>query len=336
MSSPFTLTFDWLAFTLPAAGPRETMRILGGDWTRAAIGFRGYPVSWMTASGGRGIGKLGTGAIRDPAEVHVDLSGGIVSPWSPEKIRSVMQWVLDKGGHLTRLDCALDDRESVVPLSTIREAITAGQCVTRADKMQSISSESIHHGTVTGRTIYIGSPQSQTFMRIYDKRLQLQTQGRTDWQEYGIRWELELKKDRAQACGKVLATLDSPQWLEFVVGVLRSHVDFRATDRAAPDHTRYRAPLLDWWERLTDGFHKGRLVVEKDPQTLDGVKRWVIKSLAPMLAVVCVAQPDGQAWLNRQMDAGVTRWKDRHRRLLRTPARNGHRAQDGASETSGA
>ena len=54
---------------------------------------------------------------------------------------------------------------------------------------------------------------------------------------------------------------------------------------------RYRAPLLDWWLLLTDGFRKGRLVVEKDAQTLPKVKRWVSQSVAPMLAVICAEHP---------------------------------------------
>ena len=81
MSSPFTLTIDWLAFTLPAGSVQDTMQMLGGDWTKGATGFRGYPASWITASASRGVGKLGTGAPRAPLEVHVDLSAGIVAPW---------------------------------------------------------------------------------------------------------------------------------------------------------------------------------------------------------------------------------------------------------------
>ena len=66
MSSPFTLTIDWLAFTLPIGVPKDTINLLGGDWTKSEIGFRGYPRSWMTAGAGRGIGKLGIGAPRAP------------------------------------------------------------------------------------------------------------------------------------------------------------------------------------------------------------------------------------------------------------------------------
>ena len=336
MSSPFTVTIDWLAFTLPVATASETMRALRGDWTKGERGFRGYPVSWMIAGGGRGIGMLGTGALRAPGEVHVDLSAGIVASWPQEKMRSVLQWIFSKGGHLTRIDCALDDRTSSVPLSTIRDAITAGQCVTRADHLQCISSGSIHKGTASGETITIGSRTSQTFLRIYDKRLALQGRKQEDWEQYGIRWELELKKDRAQLCGKILSHFQEHEWLEILISsFLRPYVEFKDTDREAKDENRCRAPLLDWWERLTDGLRKAPLVVEKEAQTLESVKRWVSKSLAPMLAVVCVAEPEGQAWLNQQLDAGVNRWKDRHRRLLQQRPRNKRRAQEAQPTPSG-
>ncbi len=317
MSSPFTLTIDWLAFTLPSGSVNDTVQMLGGDWTKGATGFRGYPASWITTSGSRGVGKLGTGAPRAPLEVHVDLSAGIVAPWPTEKVRMVLQWILKQDGHLTRLDYALDDRNSCVPLLMIRQAIEAGQCVTRADRMQSISSSSIHRATPSGETLYLGSPQSQTLLRVYDKRLESQAKQREDWQDYGIRWELELKKERAQACGQVLSYLEEADWLEFTVGVLRSYVDFRQTSRDEEEEFRYRAPLLEWWVLLTEGFKKGRLVVEKDAQTLPKVKRWVSQSVAPMLAVICAADPGGEAWLDHVIIAGKRRWNNKHRGLLK-------------------
>ena len=151
-------------------------------------------------------GKLGTGAPRSPLEVHVDLSAGIVSAWPTAKVRAVLQWVLKHEGHLTRLDCALDDRTMHRPADrSIKAAIQAGQCVTRADRMQTIASSSIHKGTPSGETLYLGSPHSQTLLRIYDKRAELQAKGRQDWESYGIRWELQFKQERAQVCGQVLA-----------------------------------------------------------------------------------------------------------------------------------
>jgi DNA relaxase NicK len=308
------------------------MERLGGDWTKSHTGFRGYPVSWVTTSASRGVGKLGTGATRAPLEVHVDLSAGIVAPWPSGKVRTVLQWILKQDGHLTRLDCALDDRNSCVPLATIRKAMEAGQCVTRADHLQRISSRSLHHDTPCGETLYLGSPQSQTLLRIYDKRLESQAKQREEWQDYGIRWELELKKDRAQVCGQVLSYLEETDWLEFMVGVLRGYVDFRDTTRDEADEFRYRAPLLDWWLLLTEGFKKGRLIVEKEARTLPKVKRWVSQSVAPMLAVIYEADPGGHAWLERQIIAGKRRWKDKHRGLLQNENRPSSQ-QDAGGDT---
>jgi hypothetical protein len=128
---------------------------------------------------------------------------------------------------------------------------------------------------------------------------------------------LELKKDRAQVCGQALSFLEEADWLEFMVGVLRSYVDFRDTSREEEDEHRCRAPLLDWWLLLTEGFKKARLVVEKEAQTLAKVKLWVSRSIAPTLAM-CVEHPGGQAWLEHVLVVGKSRLKEKHRRLLNT------------------
>ena len=91
MDSSFTLTIDWLAFTVLASNPQETMKVLGGDWSKAKGGFRGYPLSWMRADGLRGVGKLGTNAPRRPNEIHVDLSGGLASALTLDQIRTLLR-----------------------------------------------------------------------------------------------------------------------------------------------------------------------------------------------------------------------------------------------------
>jgi DNA relaxase NicK len=314
MNSGFTLTIDWLAFTLPDSSPQESSPILESEWTKDKGGFSGYPRSWSWREG-RGVGRLGTGAFRNPREVHINLSGGMVSTWASDKLRRVLKWIKEKQGHVTRIDCALDDRSMLIPLATIRDAVQKGQCVTRAKSMQLIESGLIHESAKTGETLYFGSPRSQTLLRIYDKRAELQAKGRDDGDAYGIRWELQLKQERAQVCGQVLSHLEESDWLEFMIGVLRSYVDFRETSRDEPDDDRYRSPLLGWWAGLTDGFRKGRLVVEKDEQSLPKVKRWITHSVAPMLAVICAHHPDGQAWLEQQIVHAVRRWKNKHRAL---------------------
>lgn len=65
MDSPFTLTIDWLAFTVLAATAEETMRILGGDWSKAKAGFRGYPLPGSERMDYVEWGNLGHGRLVD-------------------------------------------------------------------------------------------------------------------------------------------------------------------------------------------------------------------------------------------------------------------------------
>lgn len=315
--SPFTLLVDWLAFTLPDASADTVKEMIGGEWIENQAGFRGYPTCWLTADGSRGIGKLGTGASRKPREVHVDLSGGIVSPWEPSRLRTVLRWIRDQRGHATRIDCVLDDRKPLVPLSTIKAAVEAGHVVTRAEKYEVRSSSSLDSGQLSGETLYFGSPVSQTRLRIYDKRLELQQKERQDWQDYGIRWELELKKDRAQSMALAFASLEETDWHELTVSVLRSYIDFRDTARDEETWIRCRAPLLSWWEALTEGFQKAHLTTAKEERTIEQVKDWVSRSIAPMLAVVSASPEAGETWLRDAISAGVDRWRDHHRQLVR-------------------
>lgn len=268
------------------------MKLIGGEWSRGKAGFRGYPQSWILADPLRGVGLLGTGAPRRPREVHVDLSAGIVSSWELPKVRAILQWIVQQKGRFTPLDCALDDRQPLVPLSLVTQAAEAGQCITRADRVQVIRSFSLHQGTVSGETIYFGSPQSQTLLRVYDKRLELLAKQQPHAEDYGIRWELEFKQDRAQLCGQFLGDLEEADWLKLLIGLLRSYVDFRDTTREAEDEERARAPRLPWYESLTMGFKTARLTLAQEEPDEDRVKNWITRSVAPMLAALC-ALPGG-------------------------------------------
>ena len=132
-----------------------------------------------------------------------------------------------------------------------------------------------------------------------------------------------MKKDRAQACGQVLSYLEETDWLEYMVGVLRGYVDFRET-------TEMKRTSFDTERRCSTGgcssprgSRKACLVVGKEAQTLARVKRWVRESVAPMLAVICAADPGGHAWLDQQIIAGKKRWKAEHWRLVETSNASG-------------
>lgn len=314
-SGGFTQTIDWLAFTLPKAEVADVIAMIGGDWFQSESGFRGYPVAQLMTEGKTGVGKLGTGAPRNSKEVHVDLSAGIVSQWDETKVKTVLAWIFAQKGHVTRIDVALDDREASVAVETVRLAVEAGQVVSRSKQFKVIQASNHREGVRTGETLYFGSRESQTMLRVYDKRLELQAKGRDDAGLYGVRWELEFKQDRAQACAKALLTLDPEDWRAFLVGVLRSYVDFRETTREAESYEKYRAPLLDWWKSLTEGFMRCRLVVERIQQRLDDVAAWLANAISPMLAVVVACR--GDQFLFEMIYAGTKRWTQKHFALLK-------------------
>jgi len=292
------------------------MRHIEGDWSRRKGGFRCYPFSWALTTASRGMGIVGTGAVHQPREVHADLSAGIVSSWDLNRVRTFLRWIKEQEGHLTRIDCALDDREASVPLQLVTQAAETGQCISRADRVQLIRSFSLHKGMTSGETIYFGSPQSQTLLRIYNKRLELAAKEHPSAEDHGIRWELEFKHDRAQLCGQSLIGLEEEDWKGFLIGLLRSYIDFRDTTRDAEDEERARAPRLPWYESLTKGFMSAKLSIPQEEPDEERVKGWITRSVAPMLAAVC-ALHGGQAWMEGAIVEGADRWKQRHRQLVK-------------------
>ena len=158
VSGGFTQTIDWLAFTLPKAEVADVITLIGGDWFQSETGFRGYPVAQLMTEGKTGVGKLGTGAPRNPKEVHVDLSAGIVSQWDETKLKTVLAWIFAQKGHVTRIDVALDDREASVAVETVRLAVEAGQLVSRSKQFKVIQASNHREGTRTGETLYFGCP----------------------------------------------------------------------------------------------------------------------------------------------------------------------------------
>jgi hypothetical protein len=80
-------------------------------------------------------------------------------------------------------------------------------------------------------------------LRVYDKRLnfrpkaektRLHTESDGNWNSNRI----------GPKPAQSLLTLDPEDWRAFLVGVLRSYVDFRETTREAESYEKYRAPLL--------------------------------------------------------------------------------------------
>ena len=102
-----------------------------------------------------------------------------------------------------------------------------------------------------------------------------------------MRWEMEWKRERAQAVGLALSTLDQESFQKYIVGVFRTAVDFRDCTRADDPKDRYYAPILGWWKVLTEGMARAKLAIVQAVKTIEQVKRWAERSLAPLEPALC-------------------------------------------------
>lgn len=326
----FPVSVDYLRFTIPSINAESVIKLFKGTFRESCTGKYGYTRSWFLENADRGQLAIYTGKKQAPREVHVDITGGITGGWSYEFIQSVVRFVRDHKGKVGRLDIAFDDTESEVSVSMVEQAVRRGQAVKRSKQWQKIEKGDDSNES-TGHTLYLGSRQSDTFLRVYDKAKQLRAQGR-DCAGPWVRWELEIKCHRAEQCGLVVGAIDEAEFRAFAVGLLRSAVDFRDTTYEAEAWERYRAPLLPWWEALTAHFAKARLAVQKVQKNIEDVKAWAAKSLAPMLAVLCASREAGQGWLEQMIVTGPDRWKQKHYDLLAKIPKHTYILKGGLSE----
>jgi len=174
--------------------------------------------------------------------------------------------------------------------------------------------------------ITFGSRQSESYLRVYDKRKEAVGKGKPvngPW----VRWELEFKKDRANLCFDFLAYLTLIEWRRFTVGLLKSYITFRDTTADSPAWDRCRASELSWWKALTAEFERCRFHVEKTERKLEEVLSWFSQAMGPtMAALYCAVGPD---FLMKVIESGSHRWKAHHFQLMKKkPNRKGVSNED--------
>jgi phage replication initiation protein len=238
--------------------------------------------------------------------VHVDLSAGIVSQWDETKLKPVLAWIFAQKGHVTRIDVALDDREASVAVETVRLAVEAGQVVSRSKQFKVIQASNHREGVRTGRPSISAVAKAKACCESMTNgwNYKPKAEKTRDCMASGGNWNssrIEPKPARKRYSRSM-----PEDWRAFLVGVLRSYVDFRETTREAESYEKYRAPLVGWWKALTEGFMRCRLVVERIQQRLDDVAAWLANAVSPMLAVVVACR--GDQFLTEMIYAGTKRW----------------------------
>jgi len=328
---------DYWEFTVPYSSMNkclqlfpcgvEVLRNRRGDF----VGWRGYTRSGFVAQSEGRVGWSPDTPDRERMGFHVSLGSQALSTLAALDARwldlpGVMRYVLeDLKGHSTRVDVAFDDYDGLLDMDVVRAAMDARSYVSRAKCTDQYRSDRYarKYGIVRGETCYFGSPRSDTQLRIYDKRAErMQKNKDVDVDQHWIRAELQFRRKRAVAAGRLWSTVkdNAGAVMRQFAGVLRSHVEFK---EPSFDANKSRWPVARWWATFLGWAEKAKLaVVQADARTLEDVQAWVVSQVAPSLALLEEGMGFDRAWgwLFQVGQEGRNRWGPRHRAILRASA----------------
>lgn len=301
---------DYLAgtFAVDVMSVADVMSFFEDGVFLPGVGWRGYTQVWVIL----GDGRVGFNPERADMGVHVDLPGRALDVL---RMRAgfrtdlaLLSALLGLGMKVSRVDFAADDVSGVIDLDVIAAAVDAKHFTSRWRKARAEQDyASVGGEWVSGRVIRFGSRTSRAYLRMYDKRFEQLGKGHEVFVDHWVRVELELKGERAQeACYRVVAE-DGLDWLG---GLLRWYLDFKVP---GVDKNVSRWAVCGWW-LVFCGSIRTRLqrLVEQVLVTVDRVKAWIERQVAPSLAFVVAADGGDVGWLRSQIAEGRSRWSQVH------------------------
>lgn len=285
---------DYVSFTFSSiARPSEAMAVLGFDsdnFERLQHGRYGYlyGVSYSSVSF-----YYGTPPNCSDMGVHMDITGSgcrLVENLSTfESWQSFCERAFTLAGHATRFDVAVDDFKGHLSLRTVQRAIEKGQYCGKFRRSMNIRSFELADGSSLGETIYFGSLSSDFCVRFYDKRSERYAKGFVDLPDFYNRYEVQLRRDRADACMRAVASGESPS--NIVLGLLHNSISFRVDNG---DRNKSRWPVAKWWARFVGDVSKVSFYTPPEFPTVLSKLHWVSRSTIRSLAVI-ISGFDGDA-----------------------------------------
>lgn len=319
------VSVDWLSFTVTSTSSLvDALDMLGyvmDDFSRMPKGARGYKT--MYRLNGYSLSVLCDG--NPGMGIHVDVSGSAIG----ELIRSFSETLkvstpfgegydidfdstfmvallerIRDNGHVTRLDIAIDDIGSIYfSTDDVYKLYSNTQVVSKFRNMRNVV-ESEVSGRRTGHTIYFGSRTSDIFLRVYDKQLErnkkLAASGvcvDNPW----VRWELELKNDRAISVSKML--IAGIPLGAAAVGVLGHYIRMIELD----DINRSRCSTYPVWADFIDGISSLKITVPKYEKSMDEKKSWIQRQVMPTLAAVILSDGGSLEFIENNLENGLNR-----------------------------
>lgn len=202
----------------------------------------------------------------------INISGDALSRIGLSKAKEVIQWVIDRGGHFTRIDVAVDfhNHTQASLADRMQESYAKGE-VCRFRGMQRIVK--LKKGVIVGDTLYFGARGkngSGRFIRVYDKGLKEGTDPVGSW----VRFESEFSQDVAQQVAHAVIEAD-PYQLQTIAF---DAIEFR---QITGDAHRSRRPFCGWWEKLRGEGDFSGFTRRRTASTVSSFCRWCETAVAP-------------------------------------------------------
>ena len=298
---------DWISFTaFRCTDVNEVMELLGyssADFQLMPKGASGYKtmhklISYplrILSDGNENMGihvEISGSAVHDALE-HFKESLSVPSPFGMAYLKNdfdntyMLEFLktIRCIGTLTRLDLAVDDFGcSFYSVEGVVNELEKGKVVSKFRSYKDIL-ESQLNGEITGHTLYLGSRSSDIMLRIYDKRLEQRNKNPDALllDKLWVRWELELKDERANAALDALLLRKSLG--DVIVEVLNNYVRIIKLDNL----NRSRCSTEPLWLQFVHTINKLKLYVPDSNKTLEDKRNWIVQNVLPTLSGVVLA-----------------------------------------------
>lgn len=336
LNNSLTVSIDWIAFTSTLINSvSEMIAFLGypeSSFLQLSKGANGYkkmhrldsfPITILSdGNEGMGIHVVISGSAIPDLLMHFKNTITLDTPFGDEAVclsdfdNSIIIEFLQQVrliGWLTRFDLAVDDHgANYFTVGDVRGFLNRQDVVSKFRTYRDVY-ESTFTNESTGHTIYFGSRQSEVMLRVYDKQLQQNQKAATPEDlinEPWIRWEIELKNDRANIAAGFL--IDRKELGEIVMEVLNNYVRLIVQD----DSNRSRCSSHPLWEKFVGAVGKLRLYVDSVQKTIEEKKRWLIRQCLPTIAGVIIADGGSFDIITQHFDDAVSRMSSSLRHLV--------------------
>lgn len=297
---------DWCAFTVADSGAWEkVLQVIGipeKDFVQMPKGGLGYKS--QKRSGHIAVFTDG----KPDMGIHVEMSGQGCREFdaSSGRWRELFSRVFEVGGHFTRLDVAIDDRQGLFFLSEIQEKMQRREVRSRFKEGRETTSYGFTDDPGRdGKTLYFGSMKSDAQIRIYDKAVEQGIEG--VW----IRTEVQCRRERANILAGYLCESDD-------LGAIAARVlkNYLAFIDPSSDSNKARWAVSSWWEKFLGAVERLKLTVKKAERTIEQVREWFEKQVSPSLALIFMSAGGDLDYLVDLVTQGKKRLKPRHMAML--------------------